>query len=193
MPFLFDGPEVLSSASDKAKLFAKNFSENWNLEDSGISLPAFPCGTNLKHRNISVTPKMVKKVMTNLDSRKASGPDCISVVVVKNYKPKLLYILAEVFNMCLKESCFPDCWKVCSIFPVSKNVEEMSKAKNYRSVSRLSVGIKVYEKLVNNRLVDYLEKCGLVSYSQYDFRSTRSKNSWSRNCRSSDSCVWQNC
>ena len=120
---------------------------------------------------------MVKKVMTNLDSRKASGPDCISVVVVKNYKPKLLYILAEVFNMCLKESCFPDCWKMCSIFPVSKNVEEMSKAKNYRSVSRLSVGIKVYEKLVNNRLVDYLEKCGLVSYSQYDFRSARSKNS----------------
>ena len=120
---------------------------------------------------------MVKKVMTNLYSRKASGPDSISVVVLKNYKPKLLYIPAELFNMCLKESCFPDCWKVSSILLVSKNVEEMSRAKNYRSVSHLSVGIKVYEKLVNNSPVDYLEKCGLVSYSQYDFRSARSKNS----------------
>ena len=39
IPPLFNRPEVLSSASDKAKLFAKNFSKNSNLDDSGISLP----------------------------------------------------------------------------------------------------------------------------------------------------------
>ena len=47
IPPLFNGPEVLSSASDKAKLFAKNFSKNSYLDDSGISLPFFPSGTNL--------------------------------------------------------------------------------------------------------------------------------------------------
>ena len=67
---------------------------------------------------------MVKKVMTNLDSSKASGPDCISVVVLKNYEPERSYILAELFNMCLKESSFPDCWKVSSVVPVFKNVGE---------------------------------------------------------------------
>ena len=41
IPPVFNGPEVLSSASDKAKLFAKNFSKNSNLDDSGISLPVF--------------------------------------------------------------------------------------------------------------------------------------------------------
>ena len=60
----FNGPEVLSSASDKAKLFAENFSKNSNLDDSGISLPVFPSRTNLKLHNISVTPKMVRKVIT---------------------------------------------------------------------------------------------------------------------------------
>ena len=90
---MFNGPEVLFSASDKAKLFAKNFSKNSNLEDSGISLPAFPSRTNLKLHNISITPKMVKKVIKNLDSSKATGPDCITVVVVKNCEPELLYIL----------------------------------------------------------------------------------------------------
>ena len=45
---LFNGPEVLSSPSDKAKLFAKNFSENSNLDDSGNSLLVFPSRTNLK-------------------------------------------------------------------------------------------------------------------------------------------------
>ena len=48
IPPLFNGPEVLSSASDKAKLFAKNFSNKTNLDDSGISLHIFPSNTNLK-------------------------------------------------------------------------------------------------------------------------------------------------
>ena len=83
----------------------------------------------LKMHNISVIPKMVKKVITNLiDSSNVSGPDCISVVVLKNCEPEILYILAELFNMCLKESCFPDCWKVSSVVPVFKNVVAGSTA-----------------------------------------------------------------
>ena len=74
---------MLYSASDKAKLFAENFSKNSNLDDSGISVPVFPSGTNLKLHNISVTPKMVKNIIMNLDSSKASGPDCLPVVVSK--------------------------------------------------------------------------------------------------------------
>ena len=65
---------------------------------------------------------MVKKVIMNLDFSKASGPDCIPVVVLKNCEPELSYILAELFNKCLKESCFPDCWKVSLMVPVFKNV-----------------------------------------------------------------------
>ena len=155
-------------------LFAKNFSKNSNLDDSGISLPVFPSRTNLKLHNISITPKMVNKVITNLDSSKASGPDCIPVVVLKNCEPELSYILAELFNKCLKESCFPDCWKVSSVVPVFKNVGERSTTKNYRPVSLLSVVSKVFEKIVNNRIVDHLEKCGLFSDFQYGFRSSRS-------------------
>ena len=92
IPPLFSGPEM-SSTSDKVKLFTKNFSKDFNLDDSGISLPVFPCRTSLK-LHISVTPKMVKKVIANLDSTKMSGPDCIPVVVLKNCEPELSYILA---------------------------------------------------------------------------------------------------
>ena len=56
--------------------------------------------------------------------------------------------------------------------PVSKNVGERSTAKNYGPVSLLSVVIKVFEKLVNNRIVDHLEKCGIFSDFQYGFRSS---------------------
>ena len=91
---LFNGPEMLSSASDKAKLFAKNLSKNSNLDDLRISLPVFSFRTNLKLHNIYVTLKMVKKVITDLDSSKLSGPDCIPVVVLKKCESELSYILA---------------------------------------------------------------------------------------------------
>ena len=129
---------MLSSASDQAKLFAENFSKNSNLDDSGIFLPVFPSRTNLKLHNISVTSKMVRKVVMNLDLSKASGPDCILVVVLKNYKPELSY---------LKEFWFPDCCKVSSLGSVFKNVWERPTAKNYHVVSFLSVVSNVFVKI----------------------------------------------
>ena len=117
---------------------------------------------------------MVGKVITNLDLTKASGLDCIPVVVLKNSEPKLFYIIAELFNNCLKDSCFPDCWKVSSVAPVFKNIMERSTDKNYRPVSLFSVVSKVFEKLANNRIVDHLEIYGFFFYFQYGFRSSRS-------------------
>ena len=58
--------------------------------------------------------------------------------------------------------------------PVFKNVGERSTAKNYCPVSLLHVVNKVFEKLVNNRIVAHLEKCGLFSDFQYGFRSSLS-------------------
>ena len=56
--------------------------------------------------------------------------------------------------------------------PIFKNVGERSTAKNCRPVSLLSLVSKVFEKLVNNRTVDHLEKCSLFSHLQYGFTST---------------------
>ena len=165
---------LLSSGSDKAKLFAENFSKNSNLDDSGIFLPVFPSRTNLKLHHISVTPEMVKKFIMNLDLSPTSGLDCIPVVVLKNCEPELSYILAELFNKCLKGSCFPNCWKGSSVVAVFKNVGERSTAKNYRLVSLLPVVSEAFQKLVNNRIVDPPEKCGLFSDFQYGFWSSQS-------------------
>ena len=149
--------EFLSYASLKAKFFVENFFKNSNLEDSGISLPVFLSRTHLKLHNISVTPKVFKKVITtSLDLSKVSGPSCIPVVVVKNCEPKLSYILVELFNKCLKVSCFPDCWKVSWVVSVFKYVGERSTAQNYHPVSLLSVVSKVFQKL---SIIDHLEKC----------------------------------
>ena len=45
---------------------------------------------------------MVKKVTMSLDLSNASGPDYVPVEVLKNYESELLYILTELFIICLK-------------------------------------------------------------------------------------------
>ena len=102
IPSLFNSQEV----SDKAIMFAENFPKISNLDDSGISLPVFFSRTNLKRHNISLTLKLVQKVTTSLALLKVFGPDFIPVVILKNCKPELLYMLAELFNMCLMEFFF---------------------------------------------------------------------------------------
>ena len=89
-------------------MFAENFSKNSNLDDSGLSLPVF-----------------YVKVIMHLEFSKTSGPDCIPEVILKNCEPELSYILVELFNKCLKESCFPNCWKVSLVVLVFKNIGEV--------------------------------------------------------------------
>ena len=140
------------------------------LDDSGISLPVFPSRTNLKLHNISVTTKMVKKVITNLDSSKVSGPDYIPVVDLKNCEPEISCILVELFNMCQKGSCFQDCWKVLLVHPVFKNFWKGLQLKSTTLLVFFSMVSKVFEKLLNSRIVGDIENCG--SDFQYGFMSS---------------------
>ena len=107
---------------------------------------------------------MVRNIILSLNLSKVSGPDCIPVMILKNCEHKLSYMLAKLFSKCQKETCFPDYWKVLSVVPVFKNVGERSIAKNCSPFSLLSVFSKVFEKLVNNRIVDHLGNCGLLLF-----------------------------
>ena len=138
---------MLPSASDKANLFAENFLNYSNLDDLGISLPAFSSRTNLKLHNISVTSKMVKKVAMNLDLPKASDPDCIQVVILKNCELELSYWLISVLRSLVFQIVGRFHQWVSSAVSVSKNVEERYDG-----------------------IVDHQGKCCLFSDSQYGFR-----------------------
>ena len=95
-------------------------------------------------------------------------------MVLKNSEPELFNIIAEFVNNLLKESCFPDCWKVSSVVPVFKSIVERSTYKKYCPVSLFPVVSKVFEKVANNRIVDHLEIYDIFSNFQYGFRSSRS-------------------
>ena len=98
---------------------------------------------------------MAKKVIINLDLSKASGPDCIPVVVLKNCEPDLSYRLAELFNKCLKESCFPDCWKVLSVDPVFK-IRMLGKGLQLKPTTLLVFFLRIVKYMKNLQIIGFL-------------------------------------
>ena len=102
------------------------------------------------------------------------GPDSIPVIVLQMCTPELAPVLTKLFKKCIKESCFPSCWKLPSVVPVFKNHGERSNAGNYRPISLLPVISKVFEILINSSIIKHLDSNNLLSDHQYGFRSSRS-------------------
>ena len=104
IPPLFNGPEVLTTSTDKANLFARNFSYNSTLDHSYQLLPDFPSRTEHRLTSRKITARMVSHAIYHLDTCKATGPDRISSIVLKMCSPELSTVLAELYNKCLAKS-----------------------------------------------------------------------------------------
>ena len=87
---------------------------------------------------------MVKKDIANVDSSRASVPDCIPVVVLKNCEPELSYILAELLQYLSERVLFYRLLKGLVSGPCFKKCLERSTAKNYCLVGFLSGISKVF-------------------------------------------------
>ena len=61
------------------------------------------------------------------------------MVILKNYEAETSYIIAELFNIVLRESCFLGCWKVSSVVLAFSNVKERCTAKSYNPVTVFAV------------------------------------------------------
>ena len=87
---------------------------------------------------------------------KASGPDQISVQILKGTVGSISPIPAGLFNKMIKHGKIPSVWKISSIVPIPKGFNNTSPS-NYRPISLLSVVSKVLEKIIYNRVAKNLE------------------------------------
>ena len=163
IPPLFNGPEVLTTSTDKANLFAGNFSYNSTLDDSYQLLPDFPSRTEHRLTSRKITARMVSHAIYHLDTCKATGPDRIPSIVLKMCSPELSPVLAKLYNKCLAKSCFPSCWKSSEVVPAFKNDGDRSDPGKYRPISLLSIVSKIFESFINDSLIKHLDSTGLFS------------------------------
>ncbi|KAL7640560.1 UNVERIFIED_CONTAM: hypothetical protein RMT77_008835 [Armadillidium vulgare] len=128
--------------SSKAELFAQTFAVNSTLDDSrAVPTPSTPSNSFMPKLVISF--KDVTSALSELNTKKAYGPDGIPPVVLKTCASELASCLGKLFRLCLSTSTFPSCWKRTLIQPMPKKGDP-SQPSNYRPISLTSVLSKVF-------------------------------------------------
>jgi len=99
--------------------------------------------------------------------------DDIPPIFLKNM-PRVFYqILSELFNKCVELGHYPTSLKLAKIVPIHKKGVKYS-LNNYRAISMLPIINKIFEKLINKRILNYFDSLNLFCDSQYGFRKNRS-------------------
>ena len=135
---------------------------------------------NLDFRAVKVEsynlPFSMKELVSALSKCKdtAPGADDIPYAMLKNASWEFKVFLLNVINRLWKESIYPSVWEMAIILPFLKPGKDSKLPSNYRPISLTSCISKLMEKMVNERLMWYLERNGYLSPSQFGFRRLRS-------------------
>ena len=119
------------------------------------------------------TPHEVEELCRGLDPNKSMGWDEVSPRVIKGVARELAGPLSGFLNYCLRESIYPEFFKVARVVPVYKG-EDPTQFGNYRPVSVLPVLSQVFERVLQSRLVEFFSEKGVLIPGQYGFRAGHS-------------------
>ena len=115
----------------------------------------------------------IEKMIDKLKSNKAPGIDGISNHIIKSSTKIVSPILMKLFNQCMEVGIFPSVLKTACIVPLHKG-EEKNEATNYRPISLLPLFGKLFEKIIESRLVKFFDKKNIISPHQFGFRKSYS-------------------
>ena len=126
-------------------------------------------------------------VINKLKSNSSSGPDGFAPVLYKSLKYQLANPLAMMFSLILQFGSIPDEWKMAIVSPIFKKGSS-SDPNNYRPISLTCVCCKIFESILKNHILQFLEVNSIVTKSQHGFlmkHSTttnllESLNDWSK-------------
>jgi exonuclease III len=120
-----------------------------------------------------VTQEEIADSLNKLTCSKAPGFDGLSPFVIKQARYILAKPLAEIFNRSLSSGIFPDALKIGKVIPIHKGGNKHDIG-NFRPISVLSTFSKVFERIVYNRLISFINKNSILAESQFGFRENRS-------------------
>ena len=118
---------------------------------------------------VPLTSIEVKKVIRSIDQSKAAGYDSIPARLLVHAVDYICEPVTHIFNLSITTGIFPKDLKIARVIPIYKKGIKTSPG-NYRPISILPVISKVFEKLVNARLMKFIESNHILSEHQYGFR-----------------------
>ena len=104
---------------------------------------------------------------------KSPGISGIRKSVLIQMPNKAIYRLRDIFNLTLSMGYFPDAFKIALLCLIGKPGRDLKNVNNYRPISLLEVPGKIFEKLINQRLMNYLENHNKLNTNQFGFRKKR--------------------
>jgi ribonuclease HI len=106
-------------------------------------------------------------------NKSSSGPDNISYAMIKNLPPHSLSNLLALYNKIWKERIFPSSWRMATVIPILKPGKDPTSPLSYRPIALTNCLCKLLEKMINSRLIYYLETNKCLSDLQSGFRRGR--------------------
>lgn len=172
MPPLKSTPGCLAeSDQDKAELLNSQFVQNFSSEDQ-TSVPYLKKGFP-RMPDIEVTVEGVYKLLCQLKTSKAAGPDEIHPRILRETATEISPVLKCLFQKSLTLGVLPEDWRDANICPIFKKGDR-SEAINYRPVSLTSIVCKLLEHVVCSRLMSHLDSHGIITDRQHAFRRLHS-------------------
>ena len=171
-------PDTLSHQSvkvqrplEKANLFNQFFSSCFSRPSSFSSSPSLTSKfLDCSLSSITCSVDEVSKLLSTYKTNTASGPDGISSIMVRNTADSISPALTSLFNLSLETSKVTSQWKLSNVTPILKSGDP-SLINNYRPISLLSLVSKVLERIVHQRVSNYLQTHHLLSRRQFGFRA----------------------
>jgi hypothetical protein len=121
----------------------------------------------------AITELELETVLKNMDANKSPGYDNFSNKIIKLSATEIAKPLTHIFNLTFENGIIPEKLKLAMVTPIFK-ANENNKFENYRPISVLSCFSKLLEKLMYNRLINFIDKNQILSKHQYGFRKSRS-------------------
>ena len=169
IPPLIKDDVVYPSPESKCKLFNEHFSEKSKLPPNTPPLPEFQYLTDSRLNFMQFNESDVLKVLKNLNTAKANGPDGISNTLLKNTAESIAPPLCQLFNRSLATGQFPNNWKKANVSPVFKK-NDRQDVRNYRPISLLPNIGKVLERLVFTKLYTYCKENNLLTWRNSGYK-----------------------
>lgn len=112
----------------------------------------------------------LKFIINNLKIKKASGFDNVSNRLIKNLPERALSFMVDLFNGCLKLGYFPSAWKLGKVIALLKPNKDPKDAKSYRPITLLSCIGKIFERVIQSQINDFLIDNDILINQQFGFR-----------------------
>lgn len=120
-----------------------------------------------------ITQTEIFSLVSGLDANKASNDSFLNAKLLKRHINTLNLPLTHIFNLSIETGVVPTCLKIAKVVPIYKKGDH-SHITNYRPISLIPTVIKILEKLIYNRVYNYLDKHEILYKYQFGFRPNHS-------------------